>query len=103
MRATAAERLFPLFREHFSPASTPETLSAASGKSTTAARPPAPPQTREEKGGTNAGIPALPPQRCQAEEDEEVTYVWRDLFLVKYAADGGQVAVGLHRDGSSLR
>jgi hypothetical protein len=29
--------------------------------------------------------------------------VWRDLFLVKYAADGGQVAVGLHRDGSSLR
>ena len=37
-------------------------------------------------------------------QTDEVDYVFRDLFFVKYeCAEGGQRSVGLHRDGSDLR
>lgn len=104
MRATAAERLFPLFRQHFAPASPPVAPPPTTGeRATTAALSPIPLQG--EEGETSAGnsTPLPPGEKEEGETDGEVAYLWRDLFLVKYAADGGQVSVGLHRDGSSLR
>ena len=135
MRATAVERLFPLFRRHFS---TKGALDAAEVNSRcfhprpnsagtlffffSACPPPPPPLVGVAVDATLFGRPYCPPYP-QAELSQTApgpppppgrlggtaatgvgNYAWRDLFLVKYsAAEGGQRAVGLHRDGSSLR
>jgi hypothetical protein len=87
VRATAAERLFPLFRKHFSAAARPAAALATLAEIDVVAPAALPPPA--DNPPSSSAVPA-------------VSYVWRDVFLVKYAC-GGQVSVGLHRDGSSLR